>query len=292
MPSYKKPLCPICKKGEGSFFFSLQNPYTQKTYPIYRCSFCSSSFLFPPPSKEEISSLYEENYFLQRTSRGYDQYMKEETKKIIQDTLRKNLQDIGFSSLLKELPSQVRILEVGCAGGHFLEILQKEYAISLIEGIDISSYITQEAREKRFSVITGDFLSYRFSRKYHIIFLWAVIEHFIDIEEAFRKIFSLLYPGGWVVFSTCHYGFFAKLWGKKWRYFNVPEHIYYFSQKGLTLLLKRFSFDRIFYFTYGSGFTTKKNPPLGYNWLKKGADFLAKYFPWGDMIVFRARRST
>ena len=75
-----------------------------------------------------------------------------------------------------------------------------------------------------------------------------------------------------------------RLFGKRWRFYNFPEHIYFFSFKTLKMMLEQSGFRIVDTVTYGSGFG---NPGTV---IRKAADFCAKKFDLGDMMLVSARK--
>jgi hypothetical protein len=102
---------------------------------------------------------------------------------------------------------------------------------------------------------------------------------------------DLLSAGGKIYLSTCNTGFFARRYGTSWRYLNVPEHVYYFNYKSLSLLASACGLRITRAFSYGSGFTTKDNATWTYRWSKKIADRLARRRLSGDMIVIELQHA-
>ena len=118
--------------------------------------------------------------------------------------------------------------------------------------------------------------------------MWATIEHLTDPEKFIKKAFSDLEEGGCFYISTCRSGIwnFKNFFGKNWRYYNFPEHIYFFTKENLMTLLKRNGFKVTAYRTYGSGMDPGKKL------LKKLCDFAAKKFKAGDMMLLAAVKDT
>jgi 2-polyprenyl-3-methyl-5-hydroxy-6-metoxy-1,4-benzoquinol methylase len=274
--------CPIC------FNTNIKHVFTKKSkhedyFTIYRCRKCKHEFIFPIPEEETLLRYYDAEYFTVRTDRGYNNYFSESTKKQIATVFQMNLDDIGFEKFEATLPPNRRSLDIGSAAGYFVEIMKNRGWEAF--GIDVSNECTSFARKNLgLNVVQGDYLKTRYTLPFDLITLWATIEHLPQPELFLKKAREEIYKSGRLIISTCRSdSFFKKIHSKKWRYYNVPEHIHYFSVRSLTLLLRRSGFKIEHYFTYGSGFG--KSGTIN----RKAADSIAKNFKSGDMIVISAR---
>ncbi len=179
-----------------------------------------------------------------------------------------------------------RALDIGCAAGYFLDLLQERGWEA--EGIELSDSAAHYGRlHLGLKIFTGDFLksSYLQPDSYDLVTLWASIEHLPDPRLALRRCYQLLRPGGRLFLSTCRYGWLARLQRDRWRFMNLPEHLYFFSKSALKQLAFEEGFDTIKAISYGSGFTRRSQMGWGYRLTKTAADFLVKAFDQGDMLA-------
>lgn len=263
------------------------SPFFKKDFNIYECPSCGLWQIKPVPAESELNLLYEENYFHQRTDRGYDFYESEKVKKSIENTFQKNLTDLNFFSWEKELLKEnvsPNSLDIGCAAGYFVSYLKNRNWNSM--GIDVSKAMINVAQKNSLHVINGDFLETPFQEKsFDLITMWATIEHLPDPLKFLEKISFLLKPKGKFILSTCNTGIFARIRKENWRFLNVPEHIFYFNKNNLNLAGKKYNLNLNKAFSYGSGFTARQNASAFYRITKKIFDSVARYFLTGDMIV-------
>ncbi|MCS6985392.1 MAG: class I SAM-dependent methyltransferase [Leptospiraceae bacterium] len=252
-----------------------------KNYPIYRCLSCGLWQLdLSEQEKETLNALYDTSYFSQRKERGYDNYAGKLVEKSVLHTFEKNLKDLKLSFLLHE---KGRYLEIGCAAGHILHYLkEKGWEVC---GVDISPHMVAIAQSRGLKVYCADFLSLDLPESYFdVIAMWATIEHLPDPLAFVHKAKKHLKKEGHFLITTCHNGFFARIYGANWRYLNVPEHIYYFSKKSLKILFEKEGFALRRSITYGSGFTSREGASWSYRLAKKIFDKVAK-LSMGDMIA-------
>ncbi|PKA16562.1 class I SAM-dependent methyltransferase [Leptospira haakeii] len=277
--------CNTCSNLEFIPLFSKASPKGE-IFQIVECKKCKLVQVNPQPSLEEVSKYYEDSYFTQRTDRGYDNYYSEETKKEIARVFNLNLQDLGFFDWERLLGSERSALDVGCAAGYFLDYLKSRNWKT--KGLDIASGPVRFAKETLgLDVEQKDFLTWDLEgkEKFDLITLWASIEHLHHPKETLQKILKHLKPGGRMILSTCRYGVLAKYLGPKWRYLNVPEHLYYYSLPGIISLGNELGYIPLEHISYGSGLTAKKGSGIFYKTSKKVADWAVKKFDQGDMMA-------
>ena len=114
-----------------------------------------------------------------------------------------------------------------------------------VKGIDISKEATDFARKKLgLTVKTGDFLLENLGKKYDIFCMWDTIEHLSRPDKYIKKISSNIKKDGIICITTGNVNsLLAKINGSKWRLINPKIHLYYFSKKTITLLLKNNGFE-------------------------------------------------
>ncbi|TGK42283.1 class I SAM-dependent methyltransferase [Leptospira andrefontaineae] len=277
--------CNTCSNSDFTPLFSKASPKGE-IFQIVECKKCKLVQVNPQPSLEEVSKYYEDSYFTQRTDRGYDNYYSEETKKEIARVFNLNLKDLGFFDWERILGSERSALDVGCAAGYFLDYLKSRNWKT--KGLDIASGPVRFAKETLgLDVEQKDFLTWDLDgkEKFDLITLWASIEHLHHPKETLQKILKHLKPGGRMILSTCRYGVLAKYLGPKWRYLNVPEHLYYYSLPGIISLGNELGYIPLGHISYGSGLTAKKGSGIFYKTSKKVADWAVKKFDQGDMMA-------
>lgn len=73
-----------------------------------------------------------------------------------------------------------------------------------------------------------------------VVLLSQVLEHICDLESMAHSIARVLRPGGIAMIAVPHFGsLLSKLQGQRDMYISPPEHVNYFSIKGLSALMTR-----------------------------------------------------
>ena len=284
-PSYiSTPECIVC--GETAAHRLFDKPGADRSsYTLVECPRCATRYLFPRPSEEDIARYYGSEYFTKRTDRGYDNYFSPAIKTEIERVIALNLKGLRFDRFSSSLPEHKRSLDIGCAAGYFVSYLSQRGWDA--QGIDISEPCTDFAQKKLgLKVLNGNYLGTTYLDKFDLITMWATIEHLHHPEKVLAKAHLDLKDGGMIFISTCRAGGFnfMRFFGPQWRYYNFPEHLYFFTLPSLKKLLRRYGFTPVVSFTYGSGFGAPKTIT------RRIADCIARRFRAGDMMVIGARK--
>lgn len=262
-----------------------------RVYQISRCTSCTLWQIDPLPTAGELTELYQNEYFKTRSDRGYADYTSEKIYQSVVSTLAKNLGDLDFFTWEKSLATPRKLLEVGCAAGHAVHYFAERGWQTL--GIDIAAEMVMAGQKAGRNLLLADFLTHDFgAARFDLVTHWATLEHLPQARAFLMKMTELLAPGGKIYVSTCNTGYFARRYGAKWRYLNVPEHVFYFNRKSLAHLAGKCGLRITRAFSYGSGFTTRENAGWFYRFKKRIADKLARYCLSGDMIVVEMCRAT
>jgi SAM-dependent methyltransferase len=133
-----------------------------------------------------------------------------------------------------------RVLDVGCGPGFFMEAAaQMGYDTW---GIDPSTYIASVAQEKfgarvqEATIETADFASQSFD----IMGAFDTFEHIYDPLKFLTAAHSLLKPGGLLAITTPDpTSRLARVSGRRWVSFKIPEHVFYWSPVTIRRALDR-----------------------------------------------------
>lgn len=274
--------CILCGETRQQPLFSKESRQGE-SFRLVRCPSCGLQYLSPRPDENEIAAYYSDDYFTRRDDRGYNNYLSDEVRAEIERVFALNLKDLGFFDY-EDIYGARRCLDVGCAAGYFVEYMRKRGWDA--QGIDVAGGMVRSAKERGLSVEEGSYLTREYDEPFRLITLWATIEHLHHPERFIEKIERDLVPGGMLYISTCRVGGFnfMRLFGRKWRFYNFPEHLVFFSIETLRRLLVERNFTVSVVKTYGSGVGT------GGSLRKRIADWMAKYLGLGDMMIIAARK--
>ena len=267
--------CAIC--GSSKFKPSLQC----EGFSYIRCVKCGLVQMNPQPLQDEIRRRYGEGS-------GQDYLAYELTnEKAFLDLELLALKDAGFEKLEKELMANskagARVLDVGCATGSLLAFLRQRGWET--KGVEISETQAEYGkRERKLDVRKEPLEDIHFSDCYfNVVIASHLIEHLNNPASFVAEVYRILADGGHFFVTTPNIaGFQARLFKGRWRS-AIFDHLYLFSVKTLTRLLKE------------KGFAIEKTAVWG--GLAKGSapdkikslfDKAAKRFGFGDVMIIRA----
>ena len=285
--------CDTCGSTEFTLLFEKSSSRSE-IFRVVRCQSCSLVQVNPQPNLAAVAPYYENHYFLNRTDRGYADYYSADVRSSIVRTIDLNLKDLDFylyETRMHESGRRPLALDAGCAAGYFVEYLHQRGWDS--RGIELSADAARYGRDVlRLEIQIGDYLSSRAltPATFDLITMWASIEHMHSPRSVLERTHELLRRGGRMILSTCRYGLLAGMRGRRWRYMNVPEHLYFFSLAGLGQLAENTGFRVVKAISYGSGMTTRANASFFYRWGKRLADPLVKRTNQGDMMALHLEK--
>jgi SAM-dependent methyltransferase len=151
---------------------------------------------------------------------------------------------------IKKYKSSGKLLDVGCATGDFL--LEAKKFNYEVEGLELSKWSAKIAESYGLKIHrqTLESLASKYPKKYDVISLWGVIEHFEFPKDEMIFLNKLLKPGGLLVLWTGDVdGFISRLLRRKWWYWQ-GQHIQYFTGSSLNRLGEAHGFKHLSTFVY------------------------------------------
>ena len=225
--------CPLCDSSEYRVVLTAKdlNFGVPGTFTIVQCRQCKMQFLSPRPRPEDLRKVYPALY-----AWGYQRA----TAARHVAALRRCL------SFVKRAQPMGRLLEVGCAAGHFLRLAQ--VAGYHVAGVEMDVRTAQHARENfGFDVMVTSIESAALAPgQYDIVCLFDVFEHTLNPKLALDVIRGGLTPDGVVVIKVPNFGCWeSRLWGGYWYGKDLPRDLLHFTPQTLSEMLRRGGFRRI-----------------------------------------------
>ena len=138
-------------------------------------------------------------------------------------------------------PSGARILDVGTAGGAFLEAAKRfGYRAT---GLEPSKYLVERCCSRGLQAKQGTIDDFDAKNEtYDLITLWDVIEHLARPKDALQRIHQLLKPNGILLINYPDVGTWqAKLAGRRFWWF-LSVHLSYFAPSSIKDICARTGF--------------------------------------------------
>ncbi len=223
--------CNLCKKNDYI-------PYLKKdNFSIVKCQNCGLIYVNPRPVEAELYKIYDDLYFTGERRYGIEDYFgrgKKTAQKRANETIR----------IIKQYKKQGNILDVGCAGGIFLNVAIENNFNAY--GIEVSKYAVKNAEEKLKSKIELATLEHcTFKNKFFdVITLLDVIEHFSNPYSSLQRVNNLLKDDGIILIYTPNINSLPFYIIKEgWGIIAPEHHIYYFSPITIGMLLDKTGFS-------------------------------------------------
>ncbi|OPY84133.1 MAG: putative S-adenosylmethionine-dependent methyltransferase [Smithella sp. PtaU1.Bin162] len=212
--------------------------YSRQQWNVYQCTDCKLGVLDPRPDDDELTKLYEQEYF-------QDQY-KEELRMnspAMQERLAQEKHRLRFFRPYKKEGS---VLDIGCGRAYFLLACRKKgYNV---EGIDVSADVAAYvSRELKIPVHIGEAGNIELPEKtFDVVTMWHSLEHTVDPNIYLQKARHWLKDDGVLVVDVPNYaGHDALKTWENWRGWQLPYHFYHFTKSSLYALLNKNGFTVI-----------------------------------------------
>lgn len=247
--SAKKP-CALCGSEALRTFEGMAGYVEGTAYDVYECQQCRTSFV---DVREDLGEEYNIIYGTDPTrDAGYNYYLYlAHAAKQLQNPL----QDFGnfsavFWGVVKALADNyvqkgARILEIGSGLGYLTHALNKaEYAA---EGLEYSASAVNFAKkffgETHTQGVIED-ISESCKERYDVVIATEVIEHVLDPNAFVEHILRVLKPGGKLILTTPIKDIHPA--GTIWETEPAPVHLWWFTEKGIEAIAKRFGTQATF----------------------------------------------
>jgi SAM-dependent methyltransferase len=191
----EKNTCQLCNELDFTEI-PVKHVFGDRNYGLIRCRKCNLITIDPMPSPEAVKSFYRDKYFERDYKCGIRSLSYHEEEPAAIEKANQVLPRV------KKLKPQGVLLEIGCAGGTFLDQASKRgYQV---EGVELSQSMSQKASDiYGVKVRQGDFEELQFmDGSFDIVCMFDVFEHFREPGKALEKIHRILKPGGIVVIDV------------------------------------------------------------------------------------------
>jgi 2-polyprenyl-3-methyl-5-hydroxy-6-metoxy-1,4-benzoquinol methylase len=195
-----------------------------QAYDMFRTS--------PQPSKEDLPKYYESLDYISHTAtkRNFIEYLYHIVRSY---AINKKVQ------LITSFNKGNTLLDIGCGTGDFLACAKRNNWNGI--GIEPNKGARELAKNKIGNTIfDSDHLGKLEPHSFDVITLWHVLEHLPDLEEHLLRFKSLLKADGRLIIAVPNYkSYDANKYGSSWAAYDVPRHLWHFSQSSIDRLFKK-----------------------------------------------------
>jgi SAM-dependent methyltransferase len=220
--SLEAATCCICRRSDadpiavGEDFEYRSSP---DAFRAVRCRTCGLVYLESRPARTELDRIYPPDYHaFDFSGERYG----------LAHRARRWLEARRLLALCRDLPSDARILDVGCGDGFHLSLL-KEFGRPgwKLEGVDASRRAVEAGRARGMVIHQGTAQDVALSPEtYDLVLLIATIEHVDDPRAVLDAVGRLMKPGGRVLIVTDNIdtASFRLFRSRYWGGYHFPRH--------------------------------------------------------------------
>ncbi|MBC6700043.1 class I SAM-dependent methyltransferase [Hymenobacter puniceus] len=225
--------CPVCGKTEFRNKLVVEDKSVSKeSFAIQQCEACTFQFTNPRPDAAHIGRYYESDEYVSHNS-GAGGVINQAYKVARFFTMRRK---VGL--LNKLAPRKGRLFDYGCGTGHFLAAAKADGW--QVAGWEPNARAREDATERVGQPVGTESLVTYQAGSFDAITLWHVLEHVHSLNETLTQLISLLKPDGVLLIAVPNVDSLdAQHYRQDWAAYDVPRHLYHFSSKTMTQLLKK-----------------------------------------------------
>jgi 2-polyprenyl-3-methyl-5-hydroxy-6-metoxy-1,4-benzoquinol methylase len=231
--------CPVCNKEDFKNFLVVPDKaVSQESFVIVACENCSFKFTNPRPAEAHIGKYYASEEYISHsnTTKG----LTNKAYQVVRSITVKQKIDL----LNRIQPGKGRLLDYGCGTGYFLSACQKN-------GWEVAGFEPNDTARNHAATLLGQTIESKDleglePESFDFITLWHVLEHVHQLNETTRKLLSLLKPTGYLLVAVPNADSLdAKQYKENWAAYDVPRHLYHFTQATMQRFLKKHKLEMV-----------------------------------------------
>ena len=239
----ENPHCVSCGHDHCNYWFTRKTPFGR--FDINRCSKCRSAFVYPRPDRLAIESFYRDHSYRHDDNQSPEERLAQlnESEKIYPNS---TLDAERMISHCKRLSRGLRFLDVGAGYGYFSHsALAQGFQVQALEPNrferEVFGLMNHFAPQS--SMLGPEFVAAN-KCSFDVLLLSQVLEHVLNVDETVGSFNDLLVDGGVVAVAVPHFrSLISRLQGRNDMFILPPEHLNYFTVKGLRELFERHGFQ-------------------------------------------------
>lgn len=198
---------------------------SHETFDLYRNE--NYHLLLTQPVPENLDAYYESEAYISHTNSN--KTLLEKVYQLVRNyTLQKKVVLINSFNTSKKT-----ILDVGAGTGDFLVQCQKNGWEAV--GVEPNKTAQKIALENGVS-LEDDIFSFS-EKQFDVISLWHVLEHVPNLQDYIIQLKKLLKPNGVLLIAVPNFNSFdANYYKEFWAAYDVPRHLWHFSQTAIKKL--------------------------------------------------------
>ncbi|HWQ48423.1 MAG TPA: class I SAM-dependent methyltransferase [Methanosarcina sp.] len=233
--------CPACNTEQSTSLFNKNGFFYNK------CPGCNMLYMSPRPTEEILAEFYANspNY------KYFNDFIFPASKEARRTKIFIPRVEKVIYYCEKYGVDRNKILEIGAAHGIFCEEMVINNAFSEVVGIEASDSLYEQASQMGFRIYNGILEELEINERFNVVALFEVIEHIANPQKFLDKVFLLVEENGLLIMSFPNYdGFDIATLGTHSDSID-HEHLNYFNEKAIRLILENSGFSPLIIETPG-----------------------------------------
>ena len=238
--------CRICQSQTGSIYYAKERLIgLPEEFRYFHCLSCGCLQL--DQEVKDLARFYRNGYgtvypsALKQTLRTLMYSLSASRIKLLAKTMAVFTPgcNYGLMRVLRKLPKDIDILDVGCGSGRLLHSLRSLGFTGRLMGLDVFLEENQVFKN-HVEIRRAELASFADATQFDVISLMHTFEHVANQEESLAAIRRLLKPGGLCVISIPIVG--SAQWrrfGTQWVQLDPPRHFFLHTPESLRMLAER-----------------------------------------------------
>lgn len=226
--------CPLCNSGHfHNYIICKDYTVSREDFAIVKCDQCDFLFTNPRPSATSLDAYYASEDYVSHQNKSNN----------ITNLVYRFARNFTLKNKLKLINSfdmpEKQLLDIGCGTGHFINLCKSNRW--QVAGVEPNETARNIARSNNTHVVES--LSELDQSSYNIITMWHVLEHIPDINDLLHSVHTLLNKSGRFIVAVPNVASYdANYYKNHWAAYDVPRHLYHFSQLTMAAMMKKHGF--------------------------------------------------
>lgn len=244
--------CDLCKGQDFTKLYNVKDRMFNVwgKFTLIKCKSCGLVSLDPKPNSNTLKKFYPSVAYYAYGVDEQTDFFGSLRSYLIKHYYSPTFFSRLFSFFVHKVPAMPRkcknkvILDIGCGSGDTLYLLKK--LGWNVYGIEVDKIAVNAAQKRGLNVVRGTYknLSKYPDKFFDCIRLYHVIEHIDDSSYCLDLIKKKLKDNGELLIGTPNINSLtARVFKSYWYNMDAPRHLYLFSPKTLSVLLKRHGFQ-------------------------------------------------
>lgn len=229
--------CFVCESKVFNNYLNCTDLFLSKEkFDLVECDNCGFIFTNPRPEENIIGKYYESEDYISHSTQ------KKSLLNNIYELVRKRKIKSKYK-LISNVANGKKILDIGCATGELLNYFKQRNWDT--QGVEPNEKAKKFAIQNYGLNVKGESELKNFpDETFDVIMMWHVLEHVPLLNERIQELKRLLKPDGVIFIAIPNpKSWDAKYYKEFWAAFDVPRHLYHFSQETTIKLFDKFKFS-------------------------------------------------